>query len=144
VENSGRINFNAVLRQERKGITNRVSLEGEPLPGWDMYSLPMTQPEKLAFTRDACEGACFYRGVFHLDEPADTFLDTSAFSKGAVWLNGHALGRIWGIGPQETLYVPGPWLRKGENEVIVFDLIGEPGRTLAGRDQPVLDAAPRN
>jgi len=144
VENSGRINFNAVLRQERKGITNRVSLEGEPLPGWDMYSLPMTQPEKLAFTRDACEGACFYRGVFHLDEPADTFLDTSAFSKGAVWLNGHALGRIWGIGPQETLYVPGPWLRKGENEVIVFDLDGQPGRTLAGRDQPVLDAAPRN
>jgi beta-galactosidase len=142
VENSGRINFNVVLRGERKGITKRVTLGGEPLLGWDIYTLPMTNTGGLAFARGACEGACFYRATFHVDEPGDTFLDTSAFSKAAVWLNRHALGRIWSIGPQKTLYVPGLWLKRGENEVIVFDLNGEPGRTLAGRDGPILDGSP--
>jgi beta-galactosidase len=142
VENSGRVNFNVVLRGERKGITKQVTLAGKPLVGWDIYPLPMTEPAKLPFARTVCEGACFYRAIFHVDAPADTFLDTSAFAKGAVWLNGQPLGRIWSIGPQKTLYVPGPWLRAGENEVVVFDLNGQTGRTLLGRDHPILDAAP--
>jgi beta-galactosidase len=142
VENTGRINFNVVLRGERKGITKQVNLAGKPLVGWDIYPLPMTEPAKLPFARTSCEGACFYRATFHVDAPADTFLDTSAFAKGAVWLNGRLLGRIWTIGPQKTLYVPSPWLRAGENEVVVFDLNGQPGRTLLGRDQPILDATP--
>jgi beta-galactosidase len=142
VENTGRINFNVVLRGERKGITKQVSLAGQPLLGWDIYSLPMAEPSKLHFTRTACEGACFYRASFHIEKPADTFLDTSAFSKGQVWLNGLALGRIWNIGPQKTLYAPAAWLRAGENEVVVFDLDGKPGRALLGRDAPILDANP--
>jgi beta-galactosidase len=139
VENSGRINFNIVLRHERKGITNRVTLAGKPLLGWDIYPLPFTEPAKFSFTRSSCEGPCFYRFSFRIDSPADTFLDTSAFTKGAVWLNGQPLGRIWNVGPQKTLYVPGPWVRAGENEVIVFDLNGQSGRALAGREQPILD-----
>ena len=142
VENTGRINFNPVLRYERKGITNQVTLNGKPLLGWDIYSLPMTDTEKLPFARTDCIGACFYRATFHVDQPNDTFLDTSAFTKGFVWLNGHPLGRIWSIGPQTTLYVPGPWLHSGENEVIVLDLDGQPGRTLVGRDQPILAKSP--
>ena len=142
VENTGRINFNVVLRGERKGITKQVTLAGKPLVGWEIYPLPMTEPAKLPFARTSCEGACFYRATFHVDAPADTFLDTSAFAKGAVWLNGQPLGRVWSIGPQKTLYVPGPWLRAGENEVVVFDLNGQPGRTLLGRDHPILDASP--
>lgn len=141
VENTGRINFNPVLRGERKGITKQVTLAGEPLLGWDIYTLPMNNVEKLVFSHNGCEGPCFYRATFSADASRDTFLDTSEFSKGAVWLNGHALGRIWSIGPQKTLYAPGPWLRKGPNEAIVFDLNGRPGRSLAGRDQPILDVA---
>jgi beta-galactosidase len=102
----------------------------------------MTEPAKLPFAHAPCEGPCFYRASFRVDAPADTFLDTSAFAKGEVWLNGQALGRIWSIGPQKTLYVPGPWLHPGENEVVVFDLNGQSGRTLLGRDTPILDAAP--
>lgn len=142
VENSGRINFNVVLRGERKGITNQVTLAGKPLLGWDIYPLPMSDPAKLVFTVLSCEGPCFYHGTFHVDVPADTFLDTNAFTKGAVWLNGHPLGRIWNIGPQKTLYVPGPWLHAGDNEVIVFDLNGQSGRTLRGLEHPILDGAP--
>jgi beta-galactosidase len=142
VENTGRVNFTVVLRGERKGITKQVTLAGKPLAGWDIYPLPMTEPAKLPFARTSCEGACFYRATFRVDAPGDTFLDTSAFAKGAVWLNGQPLGRIWNIGPQKTLYVPGPWLHAGENEVVVFDLSGQPGRTLVGRDQPILDGSP--
>lgn len=142
VENTGRINFNIILRKERKGITNQVTLAGKPLLGWDIYSLPMTETPKLPFTSAPCEGPCFYRGSFLTDkpEPLDTFLDTSAFIKGTLWLNGKPLGHIWDIGPQQTLYTPGPFLHTGENEVVVFDLNGQPGRTLLGRDKPILDA----
>jgi beta-galactosidase len=139
VENTGRINFNIVLRGERKGIVGQVTLDGKPVEGWEIYPLPMEQPAKYPFTNSACEGPCFYRATFEVDSPADTFLDTSAFTKGAVWLNGQPLGRVWNIGPQKTLYVPGPWLHKGENEVVVFDLNGGAGRTLMGRDKPVWD-----
>ena len=142
VENTGRVNFTVVLRGERKGITKQVTLAGKPLIGWDIYPLPMAETSKLQFARDSCEGACFYRATFHVDAPADTFLDTSAFAKGEVWLNGQPLGRIWSIGPQKTLYVPGPWLRVGQNEVVVFDLNGQLGRTLLGRERPILDGSP--
>ena len=138
VENTGRINFNIILRKERKGIVGQVTLDGKPLSGWDIYPLPMDQPGNYSFKKNSCEGACFYRATFQVEMPADTFLDTSAFTKGEVWLNGRPLGRVWNIGPQKTLYVPGPWLRKGENEVVVFDLQGGAGRTLVGRDKPIL------
>ncbi len=142
VENTGRINFDVAMRGERKGITKQVTLSGKPLLGWDIYPLPMKDFSKLPFARTPCEGPCFYRATFHVDEPADTFFDTRAFTKGEVWLNGQALGRIWNIGPQKTLYTPGPWLHTGENEVVVFDLKGESGRTLQGTDTPILDATP--
>lgn len=140
VENSGRVNFGPEIRGERKGITKQATLAGKPLTGWQIYSLPMSDPEKLAFRAAECKGACFYRGSLHVDHPADTFLDTGNFVKGMVWVNGHPLGRVWNIGPQKTLYLPGPWLRPGANEVIVFDLDGAPGRTATGRAKPTLDA----
>jgi beta-galactosidase len=139
VENSGRINFSLKLRGERKGITKQVTLAGKPLTGWQIFSLPMSEPEKLPFTATACTGPCFYRGTLQVDTVGDTFLDTSAFTKGFVWVNGHALGRIWSIGPQMALYLPGPWLHKGANDVIVFDLDGASGRALEGRTAPMLD-----
>ena len=41
-----------------------------------------------------------------------------------VWVNGHAMGRFWEIGPQQTLFMPGCWLKEGENEILVLDLKG--------------------
>jgi beta-galactosidase len=140
VENTGRVNFSKVLLTERKGITHQVTWAGKPITGWEVFALPMTQTPGLPFAAKPCEGACFYRGEFEVAAPADTFLDTSNFTKGQVWLNGRALGRVWNIGPQKTLYVPQSWLQKGKNEVIVFDLEGQSGRTLAGREKPVLDS----
>jgi beta-galactosidase len=141
VENTGRVNFTTVIRGERKGITKQVTLAGKPLTGWQIFTLPMNEPEKVHFKTSDCTGACFDRGTLDVAQPGDTFLDTSKFVKGFVWVNGHALGRIWDVGPQKTLYLPGPWLRKGSNDVIVFDEEGAAGRTIDGKAAPILDGS---
>jgi beta-galactosidase len=140
VENTGRVNFTAVIRGERAGITHAVTLAGQPVTGWKIYSLPMDDPATVQYSTAACQGACFYRGSFEVNQAGDTFLDTSSFRKGEIWLNGHALGRVWDIGPQRALYVPGPWLKQGHNEMVVFDLNGQGKRTMQGLDHPALNA----
>lgn len=140
VENSGRVNFTTAIRGERAGITKQVTLGGNPVASWEIYSLPMSNPARLPFAQSDCSGPCFYRGSLQVSKVGDTFLDTSSFTKGFVWVNGHALGRIWNIGPQKALYLPGPWLHAGANDVIVFDLEGEPGRTVSGLSSPSFGA----
>jgi beta-galactosidase len=141
VENTGRVNFTTVLRDERKGITKQVTLGGKPISDWQVYSLPMAEPAREHFQPGDCTGPCFYRATLLLDRTGDTFLDTSSFSKGFVWVNRHPLGRVWNIGPQKTLYLPGPWLHKGANDVIVFDLEGGGGKSVEGKPAPILDGA---
>jgi beta-galactosidase len=138
VENTGRVNFGRTIGGERAGITRQVTLAGTPLLGWEIFSLPMTAVDTLHYSTKPCEGACFYRGSFELAGVADTFLDTSEFTKGELWLNGQALGRIWNIGPQKTLYAPSQWLRKGQNEIVVLDLQGKMGAAVRGLEKPVL------
>jgi beta-galactosidase len=141
VEDTGRVNFGKAIPGERVGLLSGVTAGGQPVTGWDNYSLPLEAPWKLAYTTAPCVGACFYRGSFNVTSLADTFLDTSTFTKGQVWINGHNLGRVWNVGPQKALYLPGPWLRKGMNEVVVLDLQGQPGGTLWGLDHSLLDGA---
>lgn len=81
-----------------------------------------------------------YKGTFMVDKPADTFLDFSTWGKGLVYVNGHGIGRIWHIGPQQTLYVPGCWLREGENDIMVYDILGPTEAVSQGLSLPILDA----
>jgi beta-galactosidase len=141
VENTGRVNFTKAIRGERAGIAGKVTLGGNPINNWQIYSLPMSDPEHEHFQAGDCTGPCFYRGTLQVKRPGDTFLDTSSFTKGFVWVNGHPLGRIWSIGPQKALYLPSPWLHAGANDVIVFDLEGGPGRSVTGLASPELGAA---
>jgi beta-galactosidase len=143
VENSGRVNFGRQLQHERAGITHQVTLAGTPLTGWQIYRLPMQNVASLAYNSASCGGACFYQARFHVDEPADTFLDMRALGKGEVFINGQALGRFWNIGPQGTLYLPAPWLKKGENEIVVFDLDGKANPSVPFLTYPVLDVSVR-
>jgi len=124
VENTGRINFGTHLQDGRAGITEAVSIGGQRISDWEIFSLPMESPDSIGNwkpSRSASAGPAFFRGTFKLDHVADTYLDTSMLTKGFVWVNGHNLGRTWNIGPQKSLYLPAPWLRKGSNEVVVFD-----------------------
>ena len=81
----------------------------------------------------------YYRGYFNLKKVGDTFLNFETWGKGQVWVNGHAMGRIWSIGPQQTLYVPGCWLKKGKNEIIVLDVVGPRKAVVWGQAEPELN-----
>ena len=139
VENMGRTNFGPLLVSDRKGIAGKVTLGGEELTGWEIYPLPLDDPGRWPFSAKSARGPALFRGTFHLDRPADTFLDLRGWGKGAAWVNGHNLGRYWKIGPQQTLFVPAPWLKAGSNEAIVLDLEEGSGRSLAGLTDPVYD-----
>ena len=145
VENAGRINYSVELRKERKGITGSVTLNGTSLHDWKVYALPLTDSSSLKYGSAPCAAApCFYRGSFNAaasgTAAADTFLDTAGWNKGFVWLNGRPLGRMWNIGPQRTLYVPGVWLKPRNNEVVVLDLLGLKQPMLSSRREPILDS----
>jgi len=139
VENTGRVNFGHQFPHERAGITHQVTLAGNQRTGWQIYPLPMQNVSSLGYKSGLCTGACFYQATFQVDEPADTFVDTRSLGKGEVFINGDPLGRFWNIGPQGTLYLPAPWLKKGENEIVVFDLNGKPNPTLPFLARAILD-----
>ncbi|MFZ0819228.1 MAG: beta-galactosidase [Candidatus Acidiferrales bacterium] len=140
VENSGRINFGAKLRDDRKGITQSVSLGGRELKGWQIFCLPMNNLSSVRFSKGLLDGPSFYRGYFELSQTGDTFLNTRNLGKGVIWVNGHSLGRFWNIGPQQTLYLPGAWLKIGHNEIILFDLVAHStSPKIAGLAHPILD-----
>jgi len=138
VENMGRINFAREMVSDRKGITEKVTLAGSELTGWDQYALPLAPPASGYSTRPP-RGPAFYRGAFTLAAIGGTFLDTRGWGKGYVWINGHNLGRYWKIGPQQTLFVPAGWLRAGRNEVVVLDLEEGGIRSLQGLANPVYE-----
>ncbi|MEQ1605268.1 MAG: beta-galactosidase family protein [Pyrinomonadaceae bacterium] len=137
VENMGRINFGPHLIDDRKGIMGKVKLSEQELNGWDVFRLPMTDLSSLRFAKQLSPTTIFYRGSFNLASVGDTFLDMSPWEKGHVWVNGHHLGRFWRIGPQQTLFVPAVWLKKGKNEIVVLD-VGKPSnRIIKGVINPI-------
>lgn len=139
VEGMGHINF-AQFMIDRKGITDRVTLNGMTLMNWDIYPLPMTASyiKKAAVPATGFnpqkEGV-FFSGHFTLTETGDSFIDMSEFKKGIVYVNGHNLGRYWYIGPQQRLYCPAGFLHKGINDIVVFDLLKKDGGTVSGKTQ---------
>lgn len=145
VEAMGRVNFGRSIH-DRKGITEKVELlrEGQVtgLRDWKVYNFPVDYSfvRKMDFKAGGAEGKpAYYKAVFKLEKTGDTFLDMSSWGKGMVWVNGHALGRFWEIGPQQTLFLPGCWLKKGRNEIIVLDLKGPRKAAVKGVTQPILD-----
>jgi len=142
VEAVGRVNFGPGI-VDRKGLHGPVQLAGRPatLTDWQVYSLPLDDAELAALHYQSAHvsGPAFWRGGFDLKETGDTFLDMRGWGKGVVWVNGHCLGRFWDIGPTQTMYTPGPWLKKGHNDIVVLDLLGPREPKLAGLAQPILN-----
>lgn len=155
VEAMGRINFGRAIK-DYKGITQNVQLtidmDGYPftcdLKNWEVYNIEEAYEfyQKMKFQpiqslKDSLGQripGC-YRTTFQVKKPGDTFLNFETWGKGLVYVNGHAMGRIWEIGPQQTLYMPGCWLKKGENEILIFDIIGPKKAQSEGLDKPILD-----
>lgn len=141
IEAMGRVNFGSEIF-DRKGLHGPVELNGGNVANWKIFSLPLddAQLASLHYQPAAPDsGPAFWRGSFDVTSPGDTFLDVRAWGKGVAWINGRCLGRYWNIGPTQTMYVPGPWLKSGRNEVVVLDMLGPVTPTLAGLAKPVLD-----
>ena len=159
IEAMGRINFGRAVK-DFKGITESVTIHTEMngheltynLKNWVIAQISDShKTAQHAFDKLDETNRCFspinfsspsigyYRGYFNLKKVGDTFLNLEQWGKGQVYVNGHALGRFWRIGPQQTLYLPGCWLKKGRNEIIVMDIVGPKAPVIWGQDQPELN-----
>jgi len=141
VENLGRVNFGPNLLKNKKGITADVTFSGTEIQNWDMFKLPFKEVKSLKFKPgyQADHTPVIRKGTFTVGEVADTYLDMRKWGKGMVWVNGKNLGKYWEIGPQQTLYLPAEWLKKGENEIIVLELCKPEQQSLTGLNKPILD-----
>ncbi|MBB4034176.1 beta-galactosidase [Dysgonomonas hofstadii] len=146
IEAMGRVNFDEAIH-DRKGITERVELVNEKgtnlLNNWEIFSLPVDYSfvKNKQFTKNTRPQSlpAYYRATFNLGKAGDVFFDMRTWGKGMVWVNGKAIGRFWEIGPQQTLFMPGCWLKEGENEIIVLDLKGPKDLVVKGLTYPILD-----
>lgn len=139
VANLGRINYGGKIGDNWHGLLGGVKMDGQDVKDWHVFGLPLNTVKGLKLDGDKTSGPTFYRGSFETSSKADTFLDMRNFTKGVVFVNGHNLGRYWRIGPQQTLYCPGCWLKDGKNEVVVFELQGTSNPSITGLDAPILD-----
>lgn len=135
VENMGRINYGPEIVNNKKGIISPVLINGNEITdNWEMYKLPMSEVPDFAKLNktyvfdntpahtDALKGKpVLYEGTFKLDKTGDTFIDMEDWGKGIIFINGINIGRYWQAGPQQTLYIPGVWLKKGENKIVIYE-----------------------
>lgn len=142
VENMGRVNFGTGL-MDRKGILDGVTVDGQFLFQWQIYPLSMKYISPYLFQPAAGQAIrfpMFFRSEFDLSNTSDTFLDVSNWTKGVAWVNGVNIGRFWNRGPQKRLYIPGPLLRQGRNDLILLELHEAMKNEVSLVDEPDLGA----
>lgn len=143
VENVGRVNFMEQIVDQRKGIVGDVTIGSDTIEDWDIYPLPLTGDDVRKFTENCDDGGgdysdqskyspTFFTGKFELDHIEDTFLSYKGWAKGVIWVNGHNLGRYWKIGPQQQLYLPKAYLKKGQNSLVILELLKTDTNKLEG------------
>ncbi len=155
VEPMGRYNFGTIMHQAHKGIVGSVKVGDVEILNWQQYRLALDNamlskikwgPAKDISTSSAISDGTFRRFEVKIDKPGDTFLNVLGLKKGAAWVNGHNLGRYWGIGPTQTMYVPGCWLKPGINEFIIWESAGSnwKDRPFSSMKTPMLDTIDRD
>ncbi|MFJ3668493.1 beta-galactosidase family protein [Streptomyces sp. NPDC090106] len=125
VESLGRVNYGP-RTGEPKGITGGLLHERQYLHGVRARGLRL---DALDDVTDVVFGAPgdttspgLYRGTLTVRGAGDAVLELPGWTRGFVWINGFGLGRYWSAGPQRGLYVPGPVLREGANDIRVLEL----------------------
>lgn len=139
VENMGRVNYGSKLLAptQKKGIRNGVMLDIHFHSEWDHYNLDLENINKVDFSKGHEGGPAFHKFILNVEEAEDTFIDCRGFGKGCMFVNGFNLGRYWEIGPINYLYLPGPLLRKGENEIVIFETEDKYSETLSFSEYPI-------
>ncbi|XP_063931739.1 beta-galactosidase-1-like protein 2 [Zophobas morio] len=129
VENWGRNNFGYLEQfNQFKGLwQGGVFLNDVELQNWHIFPLEFKKSWTQSLkgwrppVRRWAPGPALYKAVLDVDVTEDTFVDMEKWVKGIVVVNGFVLGRYARIGPQQTLYLPGVFLKKGNNTILVFD-----------------------
>lgn len=139
MENMGRVNFGLRLDDQCKGIKKGVTFNGAFQNNWTHYPIPLDNLDDLDFEKEYKKGTpAFYEFEFYADEVGDTFLDLEGWGKGCVFVNGRNIGRFWKIGPQKRLYIPGPYIKEGNNKIIVFETDGIVNNRISLKAEPDL------
>ncbi|ODM98203.1 Beta-galactosidase-1-like protein 2 [Orchesella cincta] len=138
---------------QQKGIApihqSKIEINGEEVTDVEIIAAEFTNAwvKNLEGFREVQNGTSLRAPVllqssFNIEgEPADTWLDMSRWSKGAVYVNGFNIGRYWKVGPQQNLYVPAPLLKTGENIITIFEQV-QPHNEITFSDRPNLGAPP--
>jgi len=136
VENMGRANHGSFMGGEYKGITKMVLIDGVVVnsENWTICPLPIEQINEVQMSSARTPAAgysfapAFYCTTFPSPpSPQDTFLDPQGWGKGLAFLNNRNLGRYWpSVGPQVTLYTPGVFFNKGDNQFCMFEIDSAP------------------
>ncbi len=141
----GRVNFGVEVH-DRKGLHSPVVLVDNKrdttlLKNWEIFNMDISDEmiAGLKWEEGKTDKPAFWKGSFNLAETGDVFLDVSTWGKGILWVNGHMMGRFWNIGPTQTMFVPGAWLKEGDNEIIVLDLLSPQKPVIAGLKKPELN-----
>lgn len=157
VENEGRINYG--IANDFKGILGEVYYGEHVLKDWTMTGFPLDYYKQVEYLFNAVQirpefiqksaknflrsGPTLFHTDFNLEEDLifDTYLNTTGWGKGIVFINGFNLGRYWPlVGPQITLYVPKELLRVGANSLVMLELQMAPENGLVQfSDTPNLD-----
>lgn len=127
VENWGRVNIADYI--QFKGLwQGGVKLNGDYLYDWEIYALEFNKTWIRRLynlwepVNNETVGPTLYKGTLTIDDtPKDTFVYMESWIKGIVIVNDFVIGRYARMGPIQTLYLPGPLLKKGDNDIIVFE-----------------------
>ena len=140
VENMGRVNYGHKLTAptQTKGLGRGAMADLHFIGQWDIYPLPLDNIAAIDFTKEWQAGQpAFYRYSLKIDDVEDTYLNMTGFGKGVVFINQHNIGRFWEKGPHLSLYVPKGYLKKGENEIVVFETEGRYRENVTFSQEPV-------
>lgn len=132
VEAMGHINFDHQMETDKKGLFSFSDTRSTKFE-WDIYKINVD--EDITKWKNIVSFLSFpalSRASFSLNEVGDTFINMKNYKKGYVWVNGHNLGRYWNVGPTQKLFCPGVWLKNGQNELYVLELLTDATGDLTG------------
>jgi beta-galactosidase len=124
IDSFGHVGYGHAMA-DRKGLVGDVRIDGEVQRDWQVFGLPLDD-DWLASLRplqgEPTRPGVFFKATLQLEHPGDCYLDMTGWEKGYLWVNGHLLGRYWRIGPQQRLFCPAPFWKRGANEILLLDL----------------------
>ncbi|KAJ8965800.1 hypothetical protein NQ314_003898 [Rhamnusium bicolor] len=128
VENFGRNNYGSLSQfLQFKGLTDPVFINEEPIIEWEIIPLEFKRSQNVNFQgwetniQTRTETPALYKSSLNISYPQDTYIDMREWTKGIVIVNGFIVGRYFFLGPQQSLYIPAPFLVKGNNDIIIFE-----------------------